>query len=272
MLKITIGQYYPTKSVVHRMDARMKLLCTIAFVTILFLIGNFLGYALAGLFMGFCIGMSKVPPKFLLRGLRSILFIIIFMVFINVFFTAGETVLFQIATVRITLEGLLSAGRISLRLLMLVVASSVLTLTTTPMQLTDAIEFGLKPLKKIGVPSHEIAMMMTIALRFIPTLVEEMDKIMKAQMARGADFDTGGVLKKAKSLIPLLVPLFISAFRRADDLALAMEARCYRGDTGRTRMKSMKMGRVDYAAMSILAVLIAGVMIIERLATLWGIW
>ncbi|MCL2376611.1 MAG: energy-coupling factor transporter transmembrane protein EcfT [Defluviitaleaceae bacterium] len=272
MLKITIGQYYHANSFIHRLDARMKLLCTIIFITVLFFVGNFLGYALAAVYLAIVIMASKVPPKYLFRGLRAILFIIVFTTFLNVFFTQGEDILFAIGPVQITLQGLLNAARMATRLVMLIVGSSILTLTTTPIQLTDAIEFSLKPFKKIGVPAHEIAMMMTIALRFIPTLIEEMDKIMKAQMARGADFDTGGLIKKAKSLVPLLVPLFISSFRRADDLALAMEARCYRGDVGRTRMKQMKLAMRDYKALAVMTIFVALIFALEYLARIWGIW
>jgi len=272
MLKVTIGQYYHADSFIHKLDARMKLLCTVIFITVLFFVGNFLGYALAAVYLAIIIRISKVPPKFLFRGLRAILFIIIFTAILNVFFTPGGMVLIEVGFVRITNLGLLNAARIGIRLVMLIVGSSLLTLTTTPIQLTDAIEYSLKPFKKIGVPAHEIAMMMTIALRFIPTLLEEMDKIMKAQMARGADFDTGGVIKKAKSLVPLLVPLFISSFRRADDLALAMEARCYRGDVGRTRMKQMKMKARDYQALGTLGVFTAFIFALEYFANIWGIW
>jgi energy-coupling factor transport system permease protein len=272
MLKITIGQYYHADSFIHKLDARMKLLCTVIFITLLFFIGNFFGYALAALYLAIVIHVSKVPPKFLFRGLRAILFIIIFTAFLNIFFTRGGQVVLEAGFVRITELGLINASRMAIRLVMLILGSSILTLTTTPIQLTDAIEFSLKPFKKIGVPAHEIAMMMTIALRFIPTLIEEMDKIMKAQMARGADFDTGGIIKKARSLVPLLVPLFISSFRRADDLALAMEARCYRGDVGRTRMKQMKMKARDYKALGILGILAASIFLLEYFANIWGIW
>jgi len=272
MIKITIGQYYPAQSFIHRMDARMKLLCTIIFITILFFIGNFLGYAFAAAYLLTMIKISKVPIKFLFRGFRAIFFIIAFTAILNMFFTAGEVVLLQLGGVRITQEGLTNAARMAIRLVMLLMGSSLLTLTTTPIQLTDAIEFALKPLKRVGVPAHEIAMMMTIALRFIPTLIEEMDKIMKAQMARGADFDTGGLIKKAKSLVPLLVPLFISSFRRADELALAMEARCYRGDVGRTRMKQMRMASLDYKALFIMVLFILCILFLEYVAGIWGIW
>ena len=272
MLKVTIGQHYPANSVIHRLDPRMKLLCTLLYIVFIFFITNFMGYAFAALFLVVVIKASTVPPRLLLRGLRAILFIIVFTAVLNIFFTAGETVLWQIGSVRITQEGLLNAGRMALRLTMLIIGSSMLTLTTTPIQLTDAIEYGLKPLKIIKVPAHEIAMMMTIALRFIPTLIEEMDKIMKAQMARGADFDTGGIIKKARSLVPLLVPLFISAFRRAEDLALAMESRCYRGDVGRTRMKKMKMAARDYVAFVIMAALITSFFVSNYFAAQFGIW
>ena len=272
MLKVTIGQHYPANSFIHRMDPRMKLLCTLLFIVFIFFITNFIGYAVAALYLITVIKVSTVPPRFLLRGLRAILFIIVFTAALNIFFTAGETTLWQWGSIRISQEGLLNAGRMALRLTMLIIGSSILTLTTTPIQLTDAIEYGLKPLKKIKVPAHEIAMMMTIALRFIPTLIEEMDKIMKAQMARGADFDTGGIIKKAKSLVPLLVPLFISAFRRAEDLALAMESRCYRGDVGRTRMKKMRMAGRDYVAFSLILLFIASIFVINHFAYLHGIW
>ena len=254
MMNITIGQYYPVDSVIHRLDSRVKLVSTIVYVAMLFIASSFLSYAFTILALGTVIKLSRVPPVYLLRGLRAILFIIVFTVVLNMFFTPGETVLWQVGAVRLTLEGVMVAAKMCTRLALLIVGSSVLTLTTSPIQLTDAIEYLLKPLRRIGVPAHEIAMMMTIALRFIPTLFEEMNKIMKAQMARGADFDTGGLIKKAKSLIPLLVPLFVSSFRRADELAMAMEARCYRGDVNRTRMKIMRLLRRDYWAIVCVAV------------------
>ncbi|MCL2354279.1 MAG: energy-coupling factor transporter transmembrane protein EcfT [Defluviitaleaceae bacterium] len=250
----------------------MKLLCTMLFIVFIFFINNFLGYAVAALFLTVIIRTSKVPLKLMLKGMKAIFFIIIFTAVLNIFFTSGGTVLVEVGFITITLEGLLNAGRMALRLVMLIIGSSVLTLTTTPIQLTDAIEYSLKPLKKIGVPAHEIAMMMTIALRFIPTLMEEMDKIRKAQTARGADFDTGGLIKKAKSLIPLLVPLFISAFRRAEELALAMEARCYRGDVGRTRMKQMKMAKRDYAAFALMATFVASIFVLNHVAYILAVW
>lgn len=245
---ITIGQYYPAESPIHRMDARLKLAVTFIYIVSLFVINSFIGYAFALLCLGLVIRVSKVPLRFMLKGLKSIIIIILFTVFINLFMTQGETVLLQVGVVKVTLEGVLLASKMCIRLVMLIIGSSVLTLTTTPIQLTDAIEYILKPFKKIGVPAHEIAMMMTIALRFIPTLLDETDKIMKAQQARGADFDTGNLMQKAKALIPILVPLFISAFRRAEELAMAMEARCYHGDENRTRMNVMKMKGSDYRA------------------------
>lgn len=245
---ITIGQYYPAESPIHRMDARLKLTVTFIFIVTLFLVNTFIGYLFVIASMGLVIKASKVPLKFMLKGLKSIMIIILFTAFINLFMTRGETVLVQVGIFSITMEGVLLAIKMCVRLVLLIVGSSILTLTTTPIQLTDAIEYILKPFKKIGVPAHEIAMMMTIALRFIPTLLDETDKIMKAQQARGADFDTGNLIQKAKALIPILVPLFISAFRRAEELAMAMEARCYHGDEHRTRMNMMKMKGSDYRA------------------------
>ncbi|MGM9917534.1 CbiQ family ECF transporter T component [Anaerotignum sp.] len=245
---ITIGQYYPAESPIHRMDARLKLTVTFIFIVTLFLVNTFIGYLFVIASMGLVIKASKVPLKFMLKGLKSIMIIILFTAFINLFMTRGETVLVKVGIFSITMEGVLLAIKMCVRLVLLIVGSSILTLTTTPIQLTDAIEYILKPFKKIGVPAHEIAMMMTIALRFIPTLLDETDKIMKAQQARGADFDTGNLIQKAKALIPILVPLFISAFRRAEELAMAMEARCYHGDEHRTRMNMMKMKGSDYRA------------------------
>jgi len=252
MTRIAIGQYYPSNSVVHRIDPRFKLLGTIFYITALFFVNNFIGYAVAALFIFLLIKLSKVPVLFLFRGLRAIMFILCFAVILNLFMTPGETVLFSLWIITITREGVLMAAQMAARLVLLITGSSILTLTTSPIQLTDGLESLLKPLKVIRVPAHDIAMMMTIALRFIPTLAEEMDKIMKAQKARGADLDTGGLLKRAKSLLPILVPLFVSAFKRADELATAMEARCYRGDLNRTRMKVMKITSTDWIAVVVL--------------------
>ncbi len=250
---ITIGQYYPAESPIHKMDARLKLTVTFIFIVTLFLVNTFIGYVFVIASMGLVIKASKVPLKFMLKGLKSIMIIILFTAFINLFMTRGETVLLKVGVFSITMEGVLLAIKMCVRLVLLIVGSSILTLTTTPIQLTDAIEYILKPFKKIGVPAHEIAMMMTIALRFIPTLLDETDKIMKAQQARGADFDTGNLIQKAKALIPILVPLFISAFRRAEELAMAMEARCYHGDEHRTRMNRMQMKSSDYRAAGLAA-------------------
>lgn len=252
MTRITIGQYYPTGSVVHRLDPRIKLLGTIAYITVLLFTNHFIAYGIAALFLFLLVKIAKVPFTLLLRGLRAIVFILVFAGLINLFLTPGQTVLVEFAFLRITQEGAILALQMVLRLVLLITGSSVLTLTTSPIQLTDGIESLLKPLKRIKVPSHEIAMMMTIALRFIPTLAIETEKIMKAQKARGANFETGSLIKRAKSLVPILVPLFVSAFKRADELATAMEARCYRGDINRTKMKQMKMTRLDFIAVGVI--------------------
>lgn len=250
---ITIGQYYPVNSPIHSMDARVKLVITFLFILTLFFVNTFLGYIFVILCMSAVIKTSKVPLKFMLKGIKGILIIILFTAFINVFMTRGEHILFEWGIFTVTTEGILIAIKMCVRIVLLVIGSSILTLTTTPIQLTDGIEYILRPFKKIGVPAHEIAMMMTIALRFIPTLLDETDKIMKAQQARGADFDSGNLFQRAKSLIPILVPLFISSFRRADELAMAMEARCYHGDENRTRMNVMVLKSSDYRAVVILA-------------------
>ncbi len=241
---ITIGQYYPIESKIHTLDPRTKLAMTFGFIISLFFGTNLLIYLIAATALAIVIKVSKVPFKYMIKGLKSIMILIVFTVIINIFMTQGDPI-FTWRFLTITREGLVLAFSMAVRLILLIIGSSILTLTTSPIDLTDAIERLLKPFERIRVPAHEIAMMMTIALRFIPILLEETDKIMKAQMARGADFETGGLIKKAKSLVPLLVPLFISAFRRADELALAMEARCYRGGKGRTRMKSLAYQRQD---------------------------
>ena len=243
--EITLGQYYPVDSVLHRMDPRTKLMGTLLFIISLFCADSFLGYGVSVLFLAAVIRLSKVPFKFMVRGLKAILVLLLISVSFNLFLTDGE-VLVRLGFLKITLEGVRTAAFMALRLIFLVLGSSVMTLTTTPNELTDGLEKGLGFLNKVGVPVHEVAMMMSIALRFIPILIEEADKIMKAQMARGADFESGNLIQRAKSMVPLLVPLFISAFRRATDLAMAMEARCYRGDEGRTKMKPLRYGRRDY--------------------------
>lgn len=241
---ITLGQYYRGESSIHRIDPRLKIVMTVVYMVSLFVIDNFVGFAVAFVFMSLVIALSKVPVRFILRGLKPIFLIIIFTFILNLFMYDG-TIIFKIGFLKVTKEGLYVAVFMAIRLIFLIIGSSMLTLTTRPISLTDGIERLLSPLNRVGVPSHELAMMMTIALRFIPTLLEETDKIMKAQQARGADFETGNILNRAKNLIPVLVPLFISAFRIAQDMAMAMEARCYRGGEGRTRMNQMKMGRID---------------------------
>lgn len=250
---ITIGQFIPGDTPIHNLDPRIKIIITFAFITLLFLVGNYFSYLYIFAFMAMVLMLSKISLKFIIKGLKPLLIIIILTVVLNVFMTQGE-VLYRIWGIAITREGLYQAGFMGLRLIFLVTGASFLTLTTSPIALTDGIEKLLNPLKKIGMPAHELAMMMTIALRFIPTLLEETDKIMKAQMARGADFETGNLINRAKAMVPLLVPLFISAFRRADELALAMEARCYRGGEKRTRMKQLRLKFGDYNAILITAV------------------
>lgn len=261
---ITIGQYYQADSVIHKLDPRVKL-----FGTIIFLISLFLGrsvplYLCGGLFLVLMIRISKVPFQFMIRGLKSIMVILIFSAFFNLFFTPG-TEIFRIWKIHITIEGVELAIYMIIRLFFLIMGSSLMTLTTTPNNLTDGMEKGLGFLKLIHVPVHEISMMMSIALRFIPILIEETDKIMKAQMARGADFEKGNLIQKAKSMVPLLVPLFISAFRRANDLAMAMEARCYHGGKGRTKMKPLKYNMRDRIAYLILFAYLALMIAISRL-------
>ena len=248
---ITLGQYYRGDSCIHRIDPRIKIIITLVYIISLFIVNNFVGFGVAFLLMSATIILSKVPLRFMLRGLKPIFLIIVFTFLLNLFMYDG-TILWKAGFLKITKEGLYTALFMAIRLIFLIIGSSLLTLTTRPISLTDGIESLLSPLKKVGVPSHEIAMMMTIALRFIPTLMEETDKIMKAQQARGADFETGNLFQRAKNLIPVLVPLFISAFRIAQDMALAMEARCYRGGEGRTRMNSMKMDGKDAVVVIIL--------------------
>lgn len=250
---ITIGQYIPGDSFVHKLDARVKILLSILFIVDLFLIKEFTGYIVIFAFVFLAIKISKIKFKYIYKGLKPIFILMLITALFNLFLTrgAGEP-LFQWWIIKIYAEGIRTAIFMVLRLIFLIIGTSLLTLTTSPIELTDGIEKLLGPFKKIGVPAHELAMMMTIALRFIPTLMDETDKIMKAQKARGADFETGSIIKRAKSLIPLLVPLFISSFRRADELAMAMEARCYRGGNGRTRMKILKITSKDYVATAVM--------------------
>lgn len=241
---ITIGQYFPGDTIIHRLDPRIKISIIMMFIASLFFVNEFYPYIFIAGFIFSTIYLSKISIKFILKGLKPLMYIITITFFINIFMTKGE-VLFSLGFLSITKEGLYQAVFMALRLMFLVMGTSLLTLTTSPISITDGIEELLKPFKKLGLPSHELAMMMTIALRFIPTLLEETDKIMKAQMARGADFESGNIFRRAKNLVPLLVPLFINAFRRADELAIAMEARCYRGGDNRTRLNELKMDRKD---------------------------
>ena len=260
MLKdITIGQYLPGDSPVHRLDPRTKILLIVAFLIILITVKSFAGYAALALFLFVVNKIANVPFKMLIKSLKPLLFFIIFTAVINLFLTRGEPV-FKWGIITITKEGIRLTVAMSLRLIFLVIGTSVLTYTTSPIVLTDGIESLFRPLSKIGFPAHEIAMMMTIAIRFIPTIVDETDKIMKAQSARGSDFESGSLIRRAKALIPILVPLFISAFRRADDLATAMECRCYRGGEGRTKLKAIKMKKIDAFAFLIRAIVFAVVM------------
>lgn len=249
---ITIGQYYRVDSVVHRLDPRVKLVATLLFIIALFAFKSPIGIGLSIAFLVFCIFLSKVPPRFILKGLKPIFFFLAFTLIFNLFLTDGKVVV-KIWKLTITEAGIYSAVTMGIRLVMLIIGSSVMTLTTTPNQLTDGVESLLGFLKVFRVPVHEVAMMMSIALRFIPILIEETDKIMKAQSARCADFESGNILHRAKNMVPILVPLFLSAFRRADDLAMAMEARCYRGGKGRTKMKPLAYHKRDAAAYAVLA-------------------
>lgn len=263
---ITLGQYYQTDSVIHRLDPRVKLAGTVFFIISLFCFDKGWGYIVAAMFLFIVIKLSKVPFKFMIKGMRSILFLLLITVVFNLFLTPGEVV-FTLWKLKITKEGIKVAVFMVIRLAMLLIGSSIMTLTTTPNNLTDGMEKAMSPLKLLRLPVHEIAMMMSIALRFIPILMEETDKIMKAQLARGADFESGNIFKKAKAMVPLLVPLFISAFRRANDLAMAMEARCYRGGNGRTKMKPLVYKKRDAIAYLVLITYLVGSIVVDRL--LW---
>lgn len=259
---ITLGQYYPTGSVVHKMDPRTKLFGTMVFIVALFLSNSIWAYLVVTLFLVSAILLCKVPFSYMVRGLKAIVVLMLISVSFNLFLTPG-TPIFKLGILTVTQEGLRTAGFMALRLIYLVVGSTILTLTTTPNELTDGLEKSLGFLKKVGAPIHEISMMMSIALRFIPILIEETDKIMKAQMARGADFESGNLIQKAKSMIPLLVPLFISAFRRATDLAMAMEARCYHGGDGRTKMKPLRYHSRDYLTYLIYLLFLAVIIVLR---------
>lgn len=267
---ITIGQYYPTESVIHRLDPRVKLVGTMLYIISLFLFGtshfvrSLCGYAVAAVVLILIIKISKVPFKFILKGLKPVLFLLLFTVVFNIFLTPGEEELFRWKFIKITDVGLKTAFLMAIRFVLLILGSSIMTFTTTPNQLTDGLEQLLAPLKKIKVPVHEVAMMMSIALRFIPILLEETDKIMKAQQARGADFESGNLFARAKAMIPILIPLFVSAFRRAGDLAMAMEARCYRGGKGRTKMKPLIYKKRDILTFVLFAVYLTGILAVKQ--------
>ena len=265
MLKdITIGQYFPGQSLLHRMDPRMKLILTLYFVVLLFVASNLLSVSLGVLVVVVGYAVSKVPLRMLLKSVRPVLLIVAFTALLNLFFVDGTPV-FQWGFLTITREGIRYAVLICVRIICLIAGTSLLTYTTSPIALTDGLERLLSPLSKLHFPAHELAMMMTITLRFIPTLVEETDKIMAAQKSRGADIDSGGLMKRVKSLIPILIPLFVSSFRRADELALAMECRCYRGGEGRTRMKQLKLRLVDGGATLCMAAVVTGCILLNYL-------
>ena len=263
MLKdITLGQYFPGTSLIHRLDPRTKLLGVILYIVALFLAKSWISYGVVLLFLIFAISVSKIPPKSIVSGMKPLVIILVFTGVLNLFYSDGGVVLVKLWKLTITSEGLTRAIFMTSRILMLISGTFLLTYTTSPIALTDGLESLLGPLKKLHVPVHELSMMMCIALRFIPTLIEETDKIMNAQKARGADFENGSIIDRAKALIPVLVPLFISAFRRADELATAMECRCYQGGEGRTKMKLLRYGRNDFFAFGGLAALVAVVAVL----------
>ena len=264
MLKdITLGQFFPGNSVIHRLDPRTKLVMLIVYIVALFVAVSWISYAVMAVFLILCVAVSQIPPKNIVRGMKPLVFILIFTGVLNIFFTAGDHVLLSFWKLKITMEGLERAFFMVIRILMLITGTFLLTYTTSPIALTDGLESLLGPLKVIKVPVHELSMMMCIALRFIPTLIEETDKIMSAQKARGADFETGKLMERVKALIPILVPLFISAFRRADELATAMECRCYHGGEGRTKMKLLRYTLWDFRAFFISAVVLAAIIVLR---------
>ena len=265
MLKdITLGQFFPGNSVVHRLDPRTKLLMLIVYIVALFVADNWVSYLLVLGFLITVIAISHIPLKSIFHGMKPLIFILIFTGILNIFFTKGETLLVSFWVINIYLEGIIRAAFMTARILMLITGTFLLTYTTSPIALTDGLESLLGPLKKIKLPVHELSMMMCIALRFIPTLIEETDKIMSAQKARGADFESGNIFKRVKALVPILVPLFISAFRRADELATAMECRCYQGGDGRTKMKLLRYKRNDFLTYGVGVLLLAAVIVLNQ--------
>lgn len=265
MLKdITLGQFFPGSSPVHRLDPRTKLVLLIVYIVALFMAGNWISYSLVFSFLALSVAVSKIPVKAIVRGLKPLVFILIFTGVLNLLFTTGQTLLVSFWVIRIYWEGIVRAFFMMSRILMLICGTFLLTYTTSPISLTDGLESLLNPLKKLRVPVHELSMMMCIALRFIPTLIEETDKIMSAQKARGADFESGKLMERVKALIPILVPLFISAFRRADELATAMECRCYQGGDGRTKMKLLRYKLRDYKAFAVGTLLLVAVILFRN--------
>ncbi len=260
---ITIGQFFPGESVIHKIDPRVKIVLTMLFITMLFIATNYIGLIIGVLLAFICYVIARIPLSIILKSLKPVVPIILFTSILNVFFVSGDTVLLKWWILTITKEGVVLAVAMSIRIITLIAGTSLLTYTTSPIALTDAIERLLKPLKLFKFPVHELAMMMTIALRFIPTLIEETDKIMSAQKARGADMESGNVFQRSKALIPILIPLFVSSFRRADELAMAMECRCYRGGVGRTRMRQLKMHFIDYVSLIFMSLCITGVILIN---------
>ena len=265
---ITLGQYIPGASPIHRLDPRTKILLTIGLMVCIFLSKGFAGFAMVFAFILLCVRLARLRVRFVLRGIKPIAVIVIFTFVLNVFLQNSGRILWQWWILTVTVDGLRTAIFMAIRLLLLVMGTQLLTLTTSPISLTDGLESLFKPLSRLGFPAHELAMMMSIALRFIPTLIEETNKITQAQKARGADFETGNLIKRAKAMLPLLVPLFVSAFRRADELALAMEARCYRGGEGRTKMKPLKFALRDLYAVLAYMLLLGGIIALNH----FGIW
>ncbi len=265
MLKdITLGQYFPGNSFIHRLDPRTKLIMLVVYIVALFMASGWLSYGLCFAFLAICIAVSSIPLKSIVRGMKPLVFILVFTGLLNIFFTAGETVLVQFWGITITLEGIVRAFFMVIRILMLITGTFLLTYTTSPISLTDGLESLMSPLKALHVPVHELSMMMCIALRFIPTLIEETDKIMSAQKARGADFESGSLIDRVQALVPILVPLFISAFRRADELATAMECRCYQGGDGRTKMKLLRYKSNDFEAFGVGVGFLIAVIVLAR--------
>ena len=261
---ITIGQYYPAESRIHRLDPRVKIVCTLLFLVSLFIQNSLPGYVIATIYLGCVIRLSRVPLKYILKGLKPVVILLLFTVVMNLFLTDGGEILAQFGIFTITENGLRTSVFMAVRLMYLVTGSSIMTFTTSPNGLTDGMEKLLHPLNRFNVPVHEVAMMMSIALRFIPILLEETDKIMKSQQARGADFESGNIIQRAKAMVPILVPLFVSAFRRANDLAMAMEARCYHGGDGRTKMKPLHYHGRDRAAYFITLIYLVIMFVVGR--------